>query len=652
MKKAQFKKIEPRYHNSKADTKKHKYMADVFVKSDILTVDFYRLVENTWSICFRTLINEKEFWNYDYEDDTWNAMKVTSMLEHKNLHYDYDYNFGKLTGEKLYVSKDSRKATEEYIKKLGGYISSCFTTMLESIEESISREQRMTAAERKHIRIQEKMQEIPDVPEDFKNFIEDMVYKDDHLLYYDKEKAYCSRCGSRTKKRADMKHNMFGECKKCGKRVRYKSIGRMQEHAENKEVLLIQKKDKELVLRYFRCSLLSTHKSKESLHYSESVRTYHDMDVEWYKKRYINYVDMSGKTSWDDKMSLYHQVSYGVKTILYPFNIAEIQSKHVALNNLPIQELAENSVSLPWKDMLRGRKLQVDIFERLYKAGLKKLAVEYIRNTYGFKTNYKQKELKKLLLISKPMLQYLQECNGGKEKLKVLQDAFEDNCGLNNAEIFELAEAGIKVSELKEIADHLKIIKLMHYLQNVKGYTALKSRYQHYKDYISMGLSMDYDFSNGTVRYPKDLSIAHNKAVAEFYQEETDKMKKKAMLENPMIKKLSDELKQKYGYQDSQYLIVPPRNAGEIIEEGRKLHHCVGGDGYLRNHNNGVAFILFMRKVESPDKPYYTIEIDPKDNRIKQYYGKNDKKPDKELVDVFLNKWKRQLNARKKKGMA
>ena len=36
------------------------------------------------------------------------------------------------------------------------------------------------------------------------------------------------------------------------------------------------------------------------------------------------------------------------------------------------------------------------------------------------------------------------------------------------------------------------------------------------------------------------------------------------------------------------------------------MHHCVGG--YVNNVVDGKTIILFIRKEEEPDKPYYTLE--------------------------------------------
>ena len=55
----------------------------------------------------------------------------------------------------------------------------------------------------------------------------------------------------------------------------------------------------------------------------------------------------------------------------------------------------------------------------------------------------------------------------------------------------------------------------------------------------------------------------------------------------------------------------------EIIDEGKTLHHCVGG--YAPRHLTGSTTILFLRKAERPDVPLVTIEING--NNIIQAHG-------------------------------
>lgn len=49
-----------------------------------------------------------------------------------------------------------------------------------------------------------------------------------------------------------------------------------------------------------------------------------------------------------------------------------------------------------------------------------------------------------------------------------------------------------------------------------------------------------------------------------------------------------------------------PRDAQEIKNEGAALHHCVGT--YVDRVAKGQTHIFFVRRVEEPDTPYFTME--------------------------------------------
>ena len=65
-------------------------------------------------------------------------------------------------------------------------------------------------------------------------------------------------------------------------------------------------------------------------------------------------------------------------------------------------------------------------------------------------------------------------------------------------------------------------------------------------------------------------------------------------------------------------LLRLPRTCAEIIEEGAKLDHCVGG--YADRHADGKTTIMFLRTLGRPETPYYTMEVS-NSLRISQCYG-------------------------------
>lgn len=649
MKKKLFENLPPRLEND-ACVGKEEYLLDAFTHEEYLVMDFYKSDNGIRVHMWRTVMNHREFANYDYRTKIWNNKNLDNQIE-EYRQWEWEkwrdplrrYGMGA-----FHVEKEAEECINNYIDQAGEYVYREVGDSVRSMQNNILEDSRETAREKRFIRIQNKMNRLPAPPKDLRRFIIDKTYKNDHILYFGKNGAFCTRCGRSVELKNRPEHNTLGTCPACRRRIIYKNTRYMKEHNEEKELLYIHRDEDEIILRYFGCSLLSTEGKKEDLQYTEIVRTYHKNDLGWYEKRYINYYDhMTRECYWLDTMP--RTVGYGNNCSLYIGNMEELAEilDETWLKILSVWAL--EGKGMPLKNIIGGSRRLIQTYERLYNAGLKRLAEEYARNRWYFERDPDGIELKKLLKITKPMMQHLREKDGGKKMLEILQDACRNNRGLNDREIFELADAGIKVKEIAEVSRKNKIIKTLHYLEKTAGYKNLYTTFTHYRDYLGMANSMGYDMNNGVRLYPKNLRDAHNKAASEFYQGETDKLKQDAIRKYPGISGMKKELDDTYGYRDSTYEIMAPHTAGDIIEEGRVLHHCVGGDRYMGNHNVGKRFILFMRKTAKPDTPYYTIEIEPETDRIIQYYGLNDKKPDKKEVDAFLKKWKEAVKRRKKK---
>ena len=103
-----------------------------------------------------------------------------------------------------------------------------------------------------------------------------------------------------------------------------------------------------------------------------------------------------------------------------------------------------------------------------------------------------------------------------------------------------------------------------------------------------------------------------------------------------------------YLWEDKNYMIVPAAKCEELMREGRALHHCVGAsDTYMKRMAAGSSWILFLRRKEHPEEPYYTIEIDMKNDGILQWYSEYDRKPDQRKIENVLKKFKESVKRKR-----
>ena len=89
--------------------------------------------------------------------------------------------------------------------------------------------------------------------------------------------------------------------------------------------------------------------------------------------------------------------------------------------------------------------------------------------------------------------------------------------------------------------------------------------------------------------------------------------------EERRAKRLLKKYRNLYAWKDNRFAVVVPKDLLEIKEEGHTLHHCVAT--YTSRVADGTSIILFVRDLQSPDKPFYTMELQK--NKIIQCRGYN-----------------------------
>lgn len=142
----------------------------------------------------------------------------------------------------------------------------------------------------------------------------------------------------------------------------------------------------------------------------------------------------------------------------------------------------------------------------------------------------------------------------------------------------------------------------------------LQNAFEHYRDYLDAAYHLGRCMEHSEVLWPEDLQAAHDEATdrwARVQLEEQEKAERKTVAES------AGERKKKYEFELDGLQIVFPMTAAAIRREGKALKHCVGG--YAERHMKDVLTILFLRRAETPNVPYVTIEM--RGNQIWQIHG-------------------------------
>lgn len=202
----------------------------------------------------------------------------------------------------------------------------------------------------------------------------------------------------------------------------------------------------------------------------------------------------------------------------------------------------------------------------------------------------------------------------------------------------------------------LRIPKLISYLEKIRRHGKIhgsnNAALSAYADYITAADGCGLDLSNTIHLLPRDFWEKHDTVTAAWSAICANRRNSEA---NAKYKARLPKLTARYLYWSDTLLVRAPVNAGEIVEEGKQLEHCVGE--YADSHLSGKTTILFLRRRDKPHVPLVTIEMDG--NTIRQVCGyRNDRAscpenpkgiPAQKLYGAFLDEWLEWLNTGSKR---
>lgn len=165
-------------------------------------------------------------------------------------------------------------------------------------------------------------------------------------------------------------------------------------------------------------------------------------------------------------------------------------------------------------------------------------------------------------------------------------------------------------------------------------------------DYIDMASVVGFDLSVHNVMFPKRLKEAHDNAVNIYNTIKYEDALKNLKSGKSSYSSRFNQLVKKYSFENGMYKVMIPISAKQIVDEGKALHHCVGG--YAERHINGKTTILFIRLCQKEDKPLLTVEIRDSDFHIIQVHGMGNREPTK-AEQSFINMWHKHILSPKKK---
>lgn len=207
-------------------------------------------------------------------------------------------------------------------------------------------------------------------------------------------------------------------------------------------------------------------------------------------------------------------------------------------------------------------------------------------------------------------------------------------------EIFESAAMNMVVDFFENIRLFNELLRVYPgYTNNVEGFAKYfvegcrKQGFSHMQtmivtmnDYVEMQTSLGVSFE----KYPNDLMMVHNIAnVNKMLAAESENFDSQAF--NEAVNKYRN-----LEYSTKDFTVIVPERFSDLFIEGATLNHCVAN--YISKVTNGSTKILFLRKREDLQSPFYTVAIEG-DNRVTQIKGINQKDPDTSELNSFIHEW-------------
>lgn len=638
-------------------TGRHKLtlIADIIkFDDDYLVVDLYSKKE----LIYREAYCGTGRFNYDYRENKADTKSYWNNPNRRMIH-------------EAYTTEKASGAIKKYAKQMG---VKCYndkpTDILESIEYKIDGLQDVRKKNRANEERDKLFELLPEEPRILQMRIESKVNQG-NIIYYKRHGIYadyhCCQCGEDYTLRTEPYEGIEPiltypkperlkafECPKCGDSALLYPMGHAKCTYQNFTTFLYQvAADGTLITRMYDVFVTRTPEGARNIGTTEYERVFmrpgycreyyrYNSEDRWRKDRnvalsnVIELIEVNYDCIKDSQMKYLPEDMY--KTI---YSTPErIERKYLAR-----YETVESFARCPQ-------------LETLFKNDFRNICKRIIwQRGSTNKVNKHVKELHEILRMTRTQLKYLKE--SGKTETIGLQELetfrqIADKYRIkeqNYDMLFKLymSSSQTTLEYLLRFQSITKLWNIAHKYLEDDHFENLRQVLTEYKDYLREREDNGDDLSNTVYLKPRNLYETYTRIRLEAEQRKNEKYITEMQQKYSNIKSRSKKIPKKYTFTHEGLIIRPALDAKEIVLEGRMLHHCVGSDNqhYMKDFNAGKGWIMVIRDIKAPDTPYITVEL--KNDKIMQWYGEHDTKPDREIIEEFLKEYKKHIAKKERK---
>lgn len=522
---------------------------------------------------------------------------------------------------------------------------------------------------------------LHDLPDDFEEWVRKEALSKFQFVFYKRDgknvHCKCSVCGKEYTVSLNQyrpEHRKEGVCHSCGKKVTFISDGK-QKHTKvlRRDCAFVDPTPDGFCIRYFNAyrtikkggEILSFSAPEDE--YSEVVRVFircdeHGKAVSGWEYWYTKFRNTE-KVRWcNPQYGMFYQSSVHTPQFctLYHRNLPDALP-HTASRYNSMGLLSKLCPGEPayYHCGLTGSEDETHTYEILIKSGFLRLARELMEGWNYYKLmNIYGNDLKSVLKLNTPKhpnavyIKMLREVNAGFNHLHILQAA--DRAGVAmTAELLKRYETVFAGNE-KYIAPryryNMPLADVCSFFEQLreersKVHPSYSDLIRDWEDYQKWCRYLNVDLTDKYYCLPpvKDFYRFHDERCQEYEKVQEEEERKRIAALNEAMKermKVTQEIITEVtkNMRSKDLFIKLPMDLNELKVEGEKLHHCVRT--YIPKVAEGKTLILFIRRTNDPDTPYYTMEFKDGDVAQCRGYGNCSMRPD---VQRFVDRFKREF---------
>lgn len=522
-------------------------------------------------------------------------------------------------------------------------------------------ERREKTEERRMEKVDALMAKMPPLPDGLEDWFYSTAVGEEFALKNSETGQFvCTVCRNEAPREAyrrddggPAKNNDMAACPQCGSRIRFKT--RMRNVYADGDFLLMQPVDSTMsVIRLFNgWSRAAANKKDVCIH--EKARVLAGRDKNAVAGKNVYYWQGYGRF---DNRSNPRQCRLSNKQYLYPEGIGQALDGTAAERwSGLLKEFVAAGMKLSYSHLITCRERDaLPLMEMLFRGRFYRLLSEesghfWSTGEYYGTLNIKGNSISDVFRISeRQLINRLRDKNGGGLMLEWLLWSERNKKKLSDRVLAWLEENSLRPADMEWIKQRFSPEQAVNYLERQRHEQyrgrCIREVIGQYRDYMDMCRRLKKDTSDEMVYRPRELKRRHDEAVEELALREAEIKADEYSEKYPEAEKVLEEIAGKLEYSNGKYMIVVPEKNIDIVKEGRTLHHCAGAsDRYFDRIAQHETYICFLRKTEEPDRPYYTIEVEP-GGTIRQHRGMYDEEPEIDEVKPFLREWQREIRKR------